>query len=150
MKIFLILLIVVSGCSSKEKVFVPGPDFYQSIELTVSSTEVKVGEEVALKVRREADGWLEKFRYEVDTRNPDVCWYRGSMPPKREEEVSPNIIFMTTPEGYQIYNTGHAALEGRTVRFTKPGKYKIKGHSSVWCAPGVTSNTVTITVQQQD
>ncbi|MDK9558265.1 hypothetical protein QQF73_11595 [Marinobacter sp. M216] len=145
MRVLLILSALLVGCSSEEILYVPGPEFYQKVDLSVSSSEIEVGEVLILKVSRETAGWIEKPSSEVNTDDPNQCWYRGSPPPKYEEEVSPNIAFKATPEGYQRYGFD---LNGRTVMFTNAGEYQIKGHSSLWCAPGATSNTVAITVHE--
>ncbi len=151
MRILLLLIsILIVGCSSEETLYVPGPDFYQKIELSVSSTEIEVGEVLVLKVSRETGGWIEKSSSEVNTDDPNQCWYSGSPPPEYEEEVSPNIAFMATPKGYQRYNVGPESIQSRTVMFTKAGEYQIMGHSSVWCVPGATSNTVDITVYESN
>ena len=50
------ILSAIAGCSKGKKIFLPGKDFYQKVELIIDRTEVKVGETLYLKVTRSTDG----------------------------------------------------------------------------------------------
>jgi len=128
----------------EEKVYAPGENFYQKIELTASKYEVKVGEPLRLFVSRETNGWIKKSRSEID--QAGKCWLKNE-PRKHEVDVSFDVSFEVTPPGSHEFDVGMKAVSGRSVMFDSPGEHIIVAKSSLWCPPGTISNQIAILVQ---
>ena len=141
------LLLNLVGCTSDKVAYVPGPDFQQAIMLVPVSGEISVGEPVRLVVTRSSDGWIKTLESKVDKSQEDACFWVNNKPPVFEEDAGPSMRFIVNPKGSATFNIGHEALSYRTVTFSKPGEYQIHAHSALWCAPGINSNTITITVR---
>lgn len=139
-------LLSILGCS-ESTYFVPGPDFEQSIELVAEKTEIRVGQTLPLPVTRASGGWLEVPASEVDTAMHDVCYWIEE-PPVHEKDVSLNMAFIIEPRGHHRLSLQHRSSDTRTVVFDAPGRYSIRAHSALWCAPGAGSNTIEVIVRE--
>ena len=93
----LAVLFFVSGCG-EPKYFVPGPDFQQSIHLSVEQTDIRVGQSLYLPVSRSSRGWVEVVASTVDTTAGDTCFWLEE-PPFFEKDVSLNVGFIVEPGG---------------------------------------------------
>jgi hypothetical protein len=127
------------------EVFVPGPAFHQSIQLTTArgdSATVRVGEPLLLHARRSTGPWVLTPRRRLA---PDACWMR-SPPPEVEAEVADNVRWLVEPAGTASFNLGIRADHAREVRFSSAGVYRLTAQSAGWCAPRFGGDTLTIVV----
>ncbi|WP_341502511.1 hypothetical protein [Gallaecimonas sp. GXIMD4217] len=124
-----------------EFIYVPGPDFQQGLEIGVDSLVVEVGDELLLEAKRTSSGFV-KIRPEDYSGG---CYFIGE-PPAFEDEVSLNVTWHITPKG-QSYRAGISDSGRRTAVFSRPGQYRLRAHSALWCSPGAVSNEIEITVR---
>lgn len=140
-KIFLFLLLL-NGCSDQEssKVYIPGPELKQSLEISISDTQAPVGKKIILHAERRSSGFVEVQEAEPE----DGCAFT-SKPPEFEGNVALNVLWKIEPEDGS-YEFSFTESGERTIKFSKKGTYSIQARSSLWCPPGILSNKLVIEV----
>ena len=143
---FVSLALFALSCSQDpSEVFVPGPSFSQSVQLSTAQGEratVRVEEPLILHAQRISGPWVEVAR---DSLAPDACWL-VSPPPELEDEVAGNLRWLVEPPGSVTFNVELRLDFTREVRFSKPGIYQLSAQSSAWCKKPHSGNTVTVEV----
>ena len=146
--ILLVCFLTISCGSEPPYVYVPAEGFKQSLTvsaLTPQDRAVRVGEWVALKATRMTGPWK---RIKRSLKEPGDCWW--VRPPKAiEEEVQGNVTWHVEPSGNAVFNLPGKGwkLWERSVRFTKPGLYRLSA-TSAGCGSRFRSNVIEITVGQ--
>lgn len=133
-------MIFLVGCSqeAEQDIYVPGTDFFQSLDLSVSTNKPRVNEPAIITVIRRADGWV-KAKEGIESE----CLFNGSPPPV-EDDASLNSLYIVEPSnGYEFSLNENGE---RTLMFTKPGNYKVVARSALWCSPGILSKPVFVEV----
>lgn len=139
-----LFMTILAGCEKEgavEEVYVPGPEFQQNLTIAASHGAVRVGDEVILSAIREVKGF-------VRTAGPTdrhACAFE-SIPPEKETDVALNLNWVvdSSPSHYS-FNVTSAGY--RSIVFSEPGLYQLKARSSLWCPPGITSNSITVRVE---
>lgn len=125
-------LLLASCESDPALVYVPTEPARVFVAASLSAEEVRVGEKVILYASR-----VNKGRWKQVKRNSlprDACWL--SRPPlDTEDAVADSIHWTVQPEGYARFNIDYRADHTRTVAFSAPGEYRIRGSSAVSCGP---------------
>jgi hypothetical protein len=135
------------GCSPEpesEQVFVPGPSFSQVVRISSSQGDeprVAVGQPLVLHAARKSGPWVPAQRKALAA---DACWV--AQPPGEEAEVSDNLRWIAEPEGAATFNVTYRRDHTREVRFSAPGRYRLRARSSLWCSPPQESNDITVYV----
>jgi len=125
---------------------IPGPGFAQTVRITSSKGDratVRVGEALTLYATRRSGPW-KLVSAAIDG---ECAWPHH--PPVVEREVAGNLSWELTPPGLGEFdhdNPGQNAT--RTVTFSAPGTFELKGTSAVWCLPRYPSNSIYITVEK--
>jgi hypothetical protein len=126
-----------------EYVFMPAPEFRQTVTIQASTTTALVNQPVTLYATRATGPWV-KVRF-VDV-PLGTCWWKTA-PPSPEDEVAANLSWDVSPPGIARFDVGTQMDGTRQVVFAQPGIYRLKGHSAVWCPPGSGSNTIEIRIE---
>ncbi|TBW58859.1 hypothetical protein EZI54_03020 [Marinobacter halodurans] len=141
-KLFVLFFLFLNGCSDQEssKMYVPGPDFQQSLKITIAEDQVSVGNEILLTAERQSSGFVEV--QEAETKG--ACSFT-SKPPELETNVALNIQWIVEPSNAS-YEFSFSKAGDRTIAFARPGVYTIQARSSLWCPPGILSNKIVVEV----
>ena len=142
----IVLMCLAVSCESEPKyIYVPGPGFAQKLTVaagTGRNGDLRVGEWLDLKATRTTGPWI---RVERPKGNQPDCWWRRP-PPRIEEDVQSNVTWHVEPSGYAVFNVpGSLNLRERSVRFTRPGNYKLSA-ASAGCGGPFGSNVIEVTV----
>jgi hypothetical protein len=108
-----------------EYVFVPAPGFLVQVTIDVP-TQVKVGQAVRLRAKRESFGQWQKVRWA--TLPPEAIWYTTPWPEK-EPEVAANLTWQTDPPLAARYDVG---LKSIGLGMEREAVFKAAGSFSVW------------------
>ncbi|MBW7469844.1 hypothetical protein QQF73_09700 [Marinobacter sp. M216] len=137
-----LLVFFLNGCSDQEpaKMYIPGPEFQQSLEIAISVKQARVGKDILLNAERRSSGFIEVR--EVDSEGGCVF---TSKPPESEGNVALNLQWKIEPDDGS-YDFGFTESGERTLKFSREGIYSIQARSSLWCPPGILSNKLTIKV----
>jgi hypothetical protein len=146
---FPLAIIASIACSERpSRVYVAGESFRHGVHVTTAQGEtarVKVGESLRLHASRRSGPWVEKAAKDVPD---DGCWL--SPPLDHEPEVAASLKWTADPQGAATFDIPSAAALNagdftRTVRFSRPGEYRLTGDSALACSRE-TSNAITVTV----
>ena len=142
----IVCLVLVAGCYDPPPayVFIPGPEVSANITISVSTTKAIVDEPVILYAFRRTSGFVEIPYSELPE---GVQWWR-QMPPGYEKEVAGTLRWVVEPEGSARFNTDLRMDLTREVRFPIPGVYRLRAVSAVYGPTPVSSQTVTIEVEE--
>lgn len=148
--ILMLCFLTISCERESPYVYVPDRGFKQSLTvsaLTPHSRAVRVGEWVALKATRMTGPWK---RIKRSLKEQGDCWWI-SPPQAIEKEVQSNVTWHVEPSGNAVFNLPGKGwkLWERSVRFTKPGQYRMSA-TSAGCGSRFRSNVIEITVRQVD
>ena len=139
-------LLLAAGCQAEPPfVYVPVAPPQVDVSVSVSLTNVTVGQPVVLFAQRQSRG--EWKRVARDSLAKEQCWV-ARPPPDREAAVADNLHWQVSPSGVANFNLGMRPDRSREVVFSKAGTYVLHASSAIWCgAPeGARANPVTITV----
>jgi hypothetical protein len=140
---------LVACTPDPHRVFVQGTPFRHVVRITTErgdSPSVLVGEPLVLHASRESGPWVEKPRSAAPE---DGCWVEVVRP--QEAEVAANLDWHVTPAGAATFNVPTLADVGdltRTVRFSKPGEYRLSATSALPCSRQDT-NVLTVSVREK-
>lgn len=126
-------------------VHVPGADFTQSLRLTSAQglrASVLVNEPLVLHAERTTGAWVQT---ESRSLPKDACWIGN--PPGKEAEVADNVFWHVQPESIAEFNAQYRQDRTRLVRFPKPGRYRVTGTSTGYCAPDFGGDTIEVEVR---
>jgi len=136
-----IFLLMLCACSEKppEWIFIPASGYRCEVKIELPP-RMKVGEEVVLKAERSNGPWQ---RVRTEEAVPNVTpWTRE--PPLHQSgfDVTGNVRWEVFPPGAATF--GGVERRERTIRFSMPGRYKIRAENSF---PTIaTSNEVEVVV----
>ena len=139
-------LLLAVGCQEAPPfVYVPVTPPQVDLSVSVSLTNVTVGQPVVLFAQRQSRGeWKRVARNSLAKEQCRVV----RPPPDREAAVADNLHWQVLPGGAASFNLGMRPNRTREVVFSKAGTYVLQASSAIWCgAPeGARANLVTITV----
>jgi hypothetical protein len=131
-----IILAMFCSCSRErylQDVYIQGENFKASLEISIQNpgqNEITVDNWVKLKAVRKTGPWIKVKKSEL---KEDTCWLVNP-PPEIEENVQSNVKWNIEPKGYSTFNIPESNnLEGRKIKFTKSGKYRLWATSHSWC-----------------
>lgn len=141
-------LALIVGCNSlPDDVYIPAPDYIQTLEISTTSgnpVRVEVGEPVVLTARRTSGPWIAAKRVELA---PHACWLTEPAPPV-EDEVAANLRWTVVPERDVVgFNLNLRPDHRRALTLGRPGRYEIHGESAAWCDGPHPGNPVTVIVE---
>lgn len=140
-------LLVCVGCQEEPTfVYVPLAPPQVEVNVSVSATNVTVGQPVVLFAQRQSRGeWNRVARQSLPK---EQCWV-ARPPLDREAAVADNLHWEVSPSGAATFNLGMRPDRTREVVFSKAGTYVLQASSAIWCgAPeGARANPVTVTVE---
>src|SRR5262249_42743647 len=120
-------------------IYVPAEGFASVVTVSARAT-ARVGEWVLLNATRRSGPWNPVRQHEV---LPGEL--RLFEPPIFEREVACNLSWIVDPPGIAEFDAGDRGdPDTRSVMFSKPGTYTLKGHSAFPLK--VLSNVITIKV----
>jgi hypothetical protein len=132
---------------SPEMVFIPAEGYSVSVEVTVPPTGF-VGEWIPLSASRRSGPWKQVSYKDVPA---DTPWFPEV--PGLEKEVAGNLSWHTDPENATRFGNPYQDdipedySHRRWMKFSKPGIYKIWGHSAI--PTPAESNVAVITIQNR-
>ncbi len=128
-----VLAAMLAGCDgAPTMVYIPEGRPSVRVEVAVSASEIKVGEELVLYATQYSKGaWRQVPRSSLKSGS---CWVSHT-PQKIIKEVADTIQWTVTPEGNARFNTEFRSDHTRAVIFSAAGRYSIRGRASVWCGP---------------
>lgn len=124
-----------------EVVYTPAKDFQSIVTISASTTLAQVNQPVVLSATRSTGPIVQAKLASLPI---GTCWW-PTPPPTYEAEVAANLSWEVEPTDIARFDVSRYDLKREAV-FSKPGIYKIRGYSAVWCPVGTWSNTIEIKV----
>ncbi len=137
-----IILLVFCGCTEKppEWIFVPDTGYRCEVKIELPA-RIRVGEEVLLQAERTNGPWK---RVRPEAAVPGITpWTREPPTHQNGFDVTGNVHWEVFPAGFAKFS-GEASRV-RTIRFSAPGRYRIRASTAVPTA--AMSNEVDVVVE---
>lgn len=126
-----------------EDVFVAAEGFRQTVVATASRPTARVGEAIELHAVRRTGPVVRAKRSAL---LPGTCWW-SEPPPAVEDEVAANLHWTIEPSGAHRFDDGLDMHLHRTVTFSRPGTYQVRGHSAgPACLPELVSDPIELRI----
>lgn len=128
-----------------DDVFVAAEGFQKTVAATASRSAARVGEAIDLHAVRRTGPVRKAKRRELPL---GTCWW-SAPPPAVEDEVAGNLHWTVEPAGAHGFHDAFAMQRYRTITFSKPGTYQLRGRSATPpCSPEVVSNVIELRIDE--
>lgn len=140
---YLFFSALFAGCGQKnpEFVFIAGEGYSHSVAARAEKYRLKVGEEVLLRAKRRSGPYRKIALKELA---PGMKWVYPE-PPLEEPEVAGSLTWQASPRGIAFFGPWRED-RARTVTFSKPGRYELRGYSTGWTGINAECRPLTIVV----
>jgi hypothetical protein len=135
---------VACGHPDPDFVWIPAEGFKAGLAISADTAEPPTGQWITLHAQRRTGPWRRVTR---ESLAEDACWVVEA-PPDVEPDVAASVRWTVEPNVGVSFNLPDPAnIHARSIRFERPGRYRLHATSHTWCSDPVESAVLLITAK---